>query len=198
MVSHRHKFIFFHIPKTGGTSIETVITDASCELLKNTHHPAVTSPLNHLTLQQMLDCGFVTRDIMTSYFKFCIVRNPWGRAVSQVAYLKKVFEGEALSEKLDSLLKKEVSYRYANHVRPQIDFIDNSYGIKMDFIGRFENINEDLDKVCDIIGIRRRKLPHLTKTNHVKYTAYYDEIRKEKMGIRYAEDIKRFGYKFGD
>ena len=141
---------------------------------------------------------------MSSYFKFCIVRNPWDRAVSQVAYLNKILkdespiEGESISEQLDSLLKKDTSYRFLNHVIPQVDFIDNSYGIKMDFIGRFENINQDLEKICDIVGIRRRRLPHLMKGERSFYTTYYDEIRKEKMGIRYAEDIKRFGYKFGD
>ena len=72
MVSHKHKFVFLHIPKCAGTSIGEKLNSHFDELWTYSgfkiHHDDLTE------------------DILKNYFVFTIVRNPWDRLYSQYKY----------------------------------------------------------------------------------------------------------------
>ena len=72
------------------------------------------------------------------------------------------------------------------------------YSKKMNFIGKFENLQEDFHSVCTHIGLTPPKLPHLGKTRDKPYTEYYDDETRQMVGEKYAQDIKDFNYKFGE
>ena len=70
MISHEHKFLFIHIPRTGGTSIESQF---NCKENKEKN--------KHWTLsywRKTLD-----RETFDDYFKFAFVRNPWDLMISK-------------------------------------------------------------------------------------------------------------------
>ncbi len=146
-----------------------------------------------------------------NYFSFSIVRNPFDRLVS--CYTQKIVEQEPNERQFRNGLRWELNYQ-----KPSFkDFIKivtkNEDNIKerhwnlyhniipvtdIGFIGRFENLQEDFNTICDKIGIPQQELPHINKTKHKHYTEYYDDETRQIVAEKYAKDIEYFGYEFGE
>lgn len=185
LISHKHKFITIDVPKTGTTSINQTLkpflgkNDFSCKMSQKLG-------MRHATYG---DCignfpGF------EHYFSFAFVRNPWDRMVSYY-FFRKCNDGVKIDknisfEEVIKTFQPPNQYSFLKH------FGENS------FIGRFENLQEDFDIICDKIGIPHQQLPHNNKTKHKHYTKYYDDKTREIVAERFAKDIEYFGYKFGD
>ena len=149
------------------------------------------------------------------YFKFTIVRNPWDRLLScwkqKLAVRVKTSCPEDECRFYHNLLGLEFpgGLTFAEFVKTLN--ADNLYADKhwaplyslinldsVDFIGRFENLQEDFYTICDKIGIPRQKLSHANSTKHKHYTEYYDDESREIVAEKYAKDIEYFGYEFGE
>ncbi len=90
------------------------------------------------------------------------------------------------------------SVRGLSQANSQTDWVFDENGNKLpDFIGRFENLEEDWKKICKKIGI---DYVPLSKNNISKkrknYRDYYSEKTKKIVEEMYKEDIKQFGYRF--
>lgn len=189
MISNQHKCFFIHIPKTGGASIDKVLSigdDAYYENIKNYH----------------CNCNKWRKKYPTewkTYYKFAFVRNPWDLRVSYYFYNKTqgTFRGKHARNKSFSEYIKFYSKKQKSLIaKSQMYFLGGNIN-NVDFIGKFENLKNDFDIVCDKIGMHQ-ELPHINKTNHKPYWEYYDEETKELVGKFYAKDIDTFGYKFGE
>lgn len=208
MIWPEHKTIFIHIPKTGGTSVEHAIGIDYADCVWMDKHKMWKQ---HATIQQIK--AHLVSDIHNHY-KFTFVRNPWDRAVSDWMYLtqQKCHTFQSCRVKLQSPTLKDYllstgGYEKYNHLNSSSGrgdhwFTQHSYiaidGVdQMDYIGRFENLQQDFDTICDRIGIQRRLLPGKNKTKHKNYTEYYDDETRDIVAKRYAKDIEYFGYKFG-
>jgi hypothetical protein len=78
-----------------------------------------------------------------------------------------------------------------------MDWIENVHGsIPLDFIGRFENLQEDFAKVCDELGISDSDLPRLVSGGCNKsYKGVYNKDMKNTVDTKYQEEIETLGYK---
>jgi len=197
MISHKHKFIFVHIPKTGGTSIESFFIKNAA--IKN----VPVGPGKHHMVRN-IDGG-----LLKKYFTFTFVRNPWDRMVSYYKFrLKRSYSmfdhGGSFREWIMFLCSDDVQ-KIKGHrphvlaIKSQYQFlVSKSNEISLDFIGKFENLQQDFDIICDKIGIPQQKLPHKNKSKHKHYTEYYDDETKQIVAEKYAKDIEYFDYKFGE
>ena len=129
----------------------------------------------------------------SEYFKFGFTRNPWERLVSAWKYAFVSTRISCYGKVSFRKFIKEYTIVWLGVEMNTLDFCDG-----FDFIGRFENLQEDFYKICDKIGIPQQKLPHINKSKRKHYTEYYDEETKEIVAKKYAKDIEYFGYKFGE
>ncbi len=187
--------IFFHIPKTGGVSVsQSLFGNLAGGHLNVKHYKAVFRPRE-----------------FRAYFKFTFVRNPWDRLLSAYLFLKaggfnetdRRWALENLSAfpdfsafVMDWLNRENVWSKL--HFQPQIDFIStNGAKPEVDFIGRFENLEEDFAYVKKRIGIST-SLGHFNRGPGLRkdYREYYSEAAREVVAKVYREDIAVFGYEF--
>lgn len=192
MIGHKNKYIYIHINKCAGTTIQYVLkNNYGGEFLYTSEDVEHTRHKGHVTASQYSTCSH-----WKEYFKFSFVRNPWDKELSDYKYYKKMkstyLHFEEYLNRRTNLSK--IKYWNSN----QLDWLRSSNGIiELDYIGRFENLQHDFNVVCDRIGISRIDLPVKNKTVHEHYSEYYTGKCKDIVAERYAEDIKYFGYEFG-
>ena len=74
---------------------------------------------------------------------------------------------------------------------------DQSGKIIVDFVGRYENLQDDFNFVCDKIKIPRINLSYVNRTKHGVYSGYYDDETKKIIAEKTKIDIEKFKYEFG-
>ena len=197
MICHNHKCIFVHIPRCGGTSMEIAIAGNDWwKVDPSTKHLIVS------TAQKIYE------PYWNDYFKFTFVRNPWERMVSMSKFSE--FYGVNLNNgniDMSGYLKKFPEIEVDPRSKSKDDKFEpkknsvylNILNVELDFIGRFENINEDFEFIYESIGKDPTTLVNdkWHQSKHKHYTEYYDEETKQIVAEKYAKDIEYFGYEFG-
>jgi len=185
-----NKFYFIHINKTGGTSIKNAI---------GIDHHIKPKHQTYRDLEKKTDLT-----LWQNSFKFTFVRNPWDKVVSHYHY--------RLKRNIDNIKSNEISfsdwvnqtYGGQNHSNikitkmffPQTEWLINQNGkIELDFIGRFENIQEDFKTLAQKLQIDA-ELPHLNPTDRGPYRSYYDSTTKHIIRRWFESDIDYFKYTF--
>jgi Sulfotransferase family len=212
-ISHTLRCVFVHVPKTGGTSIETALgmfgpwqeenRDAMFGLI---HSPELVARglgsafLQHLSMPEL--GALHPRGELAGYFSFSIVRNPWDRMVSVYRRTDPHLLEHAgrLGIQLGGLsfaqfLERSAAVAHA-HLADQARFVcDDSDRVLVDSLGRFETLEEDFGAICRRLGIEA-PLPRLNTSEREGYRGYYDERTRAFVARRYRRDIELFGYTF--
>ena len=196
MISHKHKCIFVHIRKTGGISVSSFLKeiDQDAEYAYHPNH-SLHAPLSWYK-------EAYGEQVYNDYFKFTFMRNPWDLRVSFKKWCATT--GGRLGKYARRLSLSDWIKRYAVRYNPnktgvgmtQLAYLNPIED--MNFIGRFENFQQDFNIICDKIGIPQQQLPHINKTKHKHYTEYYDDETRQIVAEKYAKDIEYFGYEFGE
>lgn len=205
MISHTHRCIFIHIPKTGGTSIEHVIwpgerssADLWMGFVDRFHNFYQTGGLQHLTAK--LIRAHVGASLFADYFKFAIIRNPWDKAASQFRYMASrpdLCEFADLEcppsdfrHYLEAIARKEHVQWMAQH-----RFVLDDNGESMvDRIGRYENLQSATTRFFAAIGIADVVLSHANRTRDSGVPHTMDLESSEMIGELYRTDALAFGY----
>jgi len=199
MIDHENKFIFIHVTKTAGTSIENAFDSSAGNTKSEVEY-------KHESASYMKN-KFPTE--WESYFTFSIVRNPFDRMLSRYTwgkrknlwnrytssfniFVKRIDEGKKVMSTPHRIWLREA-------LKSQSQMLCNEDGdLLVDYIGKFENLQEDFNTICDKIVIPRQVLPHKNKSKHKHYTEYYNDETRSIVAKKYVKDIEMFGYEFGD
>lgn len=208
MISHAHRCIFVHIPRTAGGTVERTVwpgerTEAELYggFVDEFHNRHQTGGLQHLQARQIRE--EVGGDVFDAYLKFTVVRNPWDRTVSQFAYMRRrpdLRRFLGLREN-DDFATYVGLLDHVEHVQwaPQMPFLADADGtLLVDRVLRFERLAEDLPSLLAELGVPvASPLPHRNPSQReADYRAYYDDALRETVATRYREDVERLGYAF--
>lgn len=141
-------------------------------------------------------------DYNKSYFKFAFVRNPFDRLASAYRHIilrqavgtvyknKGIYKGMPFDSFIDVISKTPVE-DLDIHFRPQWTFIPE----KPDFLGKFESLNEDYKKICELIKIKYIPLQWDNATGKTIYKNYYSDKNLVNKVIKIYEKDFYFDYK---
>ena len=206
LISKKHHFIFIHIYKNAGSSITEALKPLIAKewrwkinlIFRKLKVPGLNlQPFPaHVYTQEVIDQ--LGKDIFDSYFSFAIVRNPWDWQVSLFKYMQKEKRNyqHELASKFQSF-DEYIEWRCAEEVRFQKDFIYSSEGeLLVDFVGRFENLEQDFAEICQRIGVPSIQLPKINVSNTKPYRSFYNDKTREMVRAAFEPDISLFNYSF--
>ena len=207
IVSHRHRFIFAAVPKTGTHAVRQALREQmgpddaeQVGLFVNRRFPweeLAAVQHGHLSLGQVRP--FLGEEAFGSYLKFAFVRNPFDRFVSYCAFMLRggdVFQHRP-REAMHHFLFRDPP---EGHIlfQPQAALLTDTDGqtLLTDAIGRVEDMQASYDAIAARIGIPARALDRVNATARGDYRQYYDAALIKGIEARYAIDLALFGYSF--
>ena len=228
IISHKYKFIFLKTRKTASTSTESALNEicgpddivSPFEKLNEVHRqglgprnyqyrPPVWStewpnlfsrylrngqmPLNYYShMQAWRVKKRLGKRIWNSYFKFAFDRNPWDREVSW--YCHQFAQGRFTGNFSQHIM------RLPQHTVENFEIYSCNGEVAVDFLGRYENLESDLAKVMDILGVKASlELPRANsehRDNSRPYKEMYDENSRDIVGKTYKREIEVLNYSF--
>ena len=207
MLSTTHRFLFLHVPKTGGNSVQDALRDCSDDRFVTlaSHQDGVErfelrsdryDTQKHSTL-----AGYRAQygaPLFDSLFRFSCVRNPWDRVLSyyfsphrgRVAWSPAAFR--AFIPTVQPLRHyvalpgdgRPALARAATHVHRWM---------------RFETLQEDFETVCAQVGLTPRPLAHRNgsfSSGSRPWRDYYDAHTRALVESLFGDEAQVFGYRF--
>jgi hypothetical protein len=211
----RYKFAFVHIPRTGGTSVETALGGR-----KSIHH----TPLEYINGHRdtLLPNG-LGWELWNEYHTFTIVRNPFDQVVSLYEFLKRGselhkrnrLEGVSFDSFVEQQHKRAMRFYNNSETLKRNSELPNfkceggvlwpwvcdwDHKIIVSQVLRFETLEQDFAKMCDIVGLPGPpELPHVNAANSRKgteYRNYYTADSRRLVAEMARHDMELFGYDF--
>ena len=203
MISDSLRFVFVHIPRTGGTSVEVALAAHARRPIGRTAHGNTVLPHKHDTA---LEIRALLGSEWERYFRFSIVRNPWERMLSDYHFFRSVGpqlypEFSAREQRLaDDALRLPLDAWLAQNAETlrmcQLDYLTDTQGeLLVNYVCRLENLEADFAEVCRKIGVEVA-LPWLNQTQHPPVESAYSATSAELVRRYCALDIVHFGYCF--
>jgi hypothetical protein len=223
-INHDKKAIFIHIPKTGGTYIREnlekyygfkfyVIKRPDHNKFCNIHlynksdkYKNFIANREHGILKYAKTSNYINRMIYmdsnkwNTYKIFCFVRNPYDRFISGWNYLNKKHEINTSFEDYINQEDKVSDFEYIHTFMSQYNnMIDENNSFRIDFLGKFENIENDFKNILLNIGFNENEIIHdRNKKNNFEHNSYTEIINTQNLldtiNKICKEDFEKFHY----
>jgi hypothetical protein len=219
IVSHRHKFIFVHLGRTGGRSLTEALA-RHCG-----PRDIVTWTSGKVPGQNARGFGRhdsareirakVGERVWNEYFKFTFERNPWEKIVSRYWAYASGSGGKAYKRIWQRAFGQPLSFPAwfrmkvwqgrllgLGHIRLPAQFRDytDRGRIIVDFVGRVENRSAHVELLSERLGIEiHDDLCHGSEFHHERkpYTELFDPWMQRIVERVFSRDLALLGYRFG-
>lgn len=205
LINTDKKFIFFHLFKCAGNSMRQLLN--THPTLCYEYYGIHSSPRDVKELLIMEKKEY----IFNEYFKFTIVRNPFDWLFSTYKYilsntLHPLFESFKVMS-FNDFVKYYVEYMMlndgislgSNKCTNLYDYVSDSKGnLLLDYIGKYETINNDIVNILQSVKIKNKELPfiNVTPNNDSDYRKYYNQESRDIVEKVFSKDLEYFNYKF--
>ena len=213
ILSRGRRYLFIHIPKTGGTSLALALEAramADDQMLGDTPKArnrrgrlkgmrTAGRLWKHSTLRDLE--GLITLADLEDLMVVTLVRNPWDRLVSYFHWLR----AQSFDHPAVQLAQSQTFAAFLAHPQTQASLRANSYGsYVIDWAGRdrgtlflrLEHLSQDLAPFEAHLGFEL-DVPHENRSDRSSdYRSYYTDSSAALVADLCAEDIQRFGYSF--
>jgi hypothetical protein len=201
-------WVFVHVPKTGGQSMEKLVSDSS-ESYGDIHSPLYV--LEEKIKPELL--------YTNKYWKFAFTRNPFDWEVSNYFWHTVANRNGRIPEvTFDQWVRwrynddtSVVNIQHFKDIGHESDywyfkgfgkmplvgmFLNSNKQFSIDFVGRFETITDDWNHIASTIGLKQ-ELIHRGKSRHEDYRYYYEDEETYQI-VKNAKqlDLDVFNYTF--
>ena len=213
IISRQRRFIFVHVPKTGGTAMALALEKRAAKddiLIGDTPKARARAGRwkgvktagriwKHSSLADVV--GLVSVKEIQEFQTVTLVRNPWDRAVSYYQWLR----AQNFAHTAVGLAKTHDFSGFLNHAQTVTAFRLWPYGAyvrlpsgeeKESTFIRLERFSEDAQPFEAHLGFHLA-LPHVNQSERARdWRPYYSDADAALIAGICAEDIVRFGYRF--
>jgi hypothetical protein len=207
LVNDNHKFIFFHLYKCGGMSLRKYINDNTTGFEEIHGGHSLPIDMKH----QLEHDGFP--DKFDEYFKFSFVRNPFDWMVSILFYAKKYSDhfmyDDVQQMNIEQFIPYYMDFRKKNILQKTemfgrnrivtiYDYLFYEDKLMVDFVGRVENMKDDLKYISEKIGIESGVMPfeNVNPNREKDYRQYYNHASKKMIEDNFRRELDYFNYTF--
>jgi hypothetical protein len=216
ILSRGRRYIFIHIPKTGGTALALALEARALKddvLVGDTPKARARKGRlkglktagrlwKHSTLADI--AGLASGDEIATFFTLALVRNPWDRMVSYYHWLR----DQGFAHPAVGLAKAQGFSGFLNHPQTVTALALSPYGSylrdargqdRADLFARIEHLEADLAPFEAHLGFRLTPLPRANASARPRdWRVFYSDADAMLLADLAAEDIARFGYQFDD
>ncbi|KIC25572.1 MULTISPECIES: sulfotransferase family 2 domain-containing protein [unclassified Leisingera] len=215
ILSQGRRYVFIHIPKTGGTALALALearamaddmmlgdTPKALKRRRRLKDAKARGRLwKHSTLADIE--GLVPQDTLRGLFAFTLVRNPWDRAVSYYHWLRE----QSFDHPAIGLAKAQEFRAFVQHPEiiaafrgsPASSYMRHADGSEQcQLFIRLEHFASDAQPLFDHLGFSL-ELPVVNESGRQRdWRSYYDDAAAGAVAEACARDIAQFEYSFND